>query len=297
MVTGLADLLLDVTRRIDEPVDRAALERTLASALARARSASPGVDVGDEAFVRYLGERLPRGGALEDDVAAVALEDLFLACGCAHGSAAAIALVEARCLDKAKAALARLRGQDAVADDALQQMRQALFVGTERRPPRIVEYRGQSALARWIRTVAMRAAFDMLAPAKEIAVDGARLDELRLPSGGQELELIKRQYGAAFKAALAEAVGALPVQTRAELRAYYIEGRGLEEMAREQGVAASTISRRLAKARETLWTATRRTLVKELAIDDGEIDSILRLLATRLELSRSALAPPTGEDE
>jgi hypothetical protein len=60
-------------------------------------------------------------------------------------------------------------------------------------------------------------------------------------------------------------------------------------MAREHGVAPSTISRRLAKSREALFVETRRALMERLGVAEEELDSILRLLESRLDLSRGAL--------
>jgi RNA polymerase sigma-70 factor (ECF subfamily) len=101
---------------------------------------------------------------------------------------------------------------------------------------------------------------------------------------------MKRRYGASFKQALADALARLPDETRRELRRYYVEGLGLEQIAALEGVAASTVSRRLEKARRTLHDETRRALAASLRIPDGEVDSILRVLDSRLELSRGALA-------
>jgi RNA polymerase sigma-70 factor, ECF subfamily len=286
--TPLADRVWERAKRVDsdpDRIDREALEHALVSALGRARSASPGIDVSDEAFATHLAERLSPGRPVIDALSDLRVEDLYLACACANGSEAAVALVEKRCLDKAKAALSRL----APGDDALQHVRQVLFVGTGVRGPRIAEYGGRGDLAKWIRTIAMRVAFDMLAPKPEVALEAEKMEDFGLPIASHDLELMKRQYGAAFKTALADAVRALPAETRVALRAYYLEGRGLEEMAADEGVAASTISRRLSKARETLWLSTRQALLTRLAVSEPDLDSILRLLQTRLELSRSAL--------
>jgi RNA polymerase sigma-70 factor (ECF subfamily) len=61
------------------------LEERLARALDRARAAWPGVAVDDATFVRYLAERVP-----PDRLDAVFAEDLYLACACAAGDAAAM---------------------------------------------------------------------------------------------------------------------------------------------------------------------------------------------------------------
>jgi RNA polymerase sigma-70 factor, ECF subfamily len=299
---GLADLLL--ARRPDlaaaTAAENAALDPLLEDIVDRSRRANAGIDVEAGAFVAYVADRLPRGRDVRDALAELRVEDLYLACACNDGDPAAVARASSEAFAKARAALARLRGQASLSDDVLQHVREVLFVGAggpRGRPPRIASYSGKGDLARWIRTVAMRVAMDKLAPSKEIATSEEIVADFRLPTDDPQLELMKREYGERFKAALARAVAKLPSETRAELRAYYLDGRGLEEMAAEQGVAPSTISRRLAKARRSLWEETRRSLLATLGVSDGELDSILRLLQTRLELSRGAFTPQQEQEE
>jgi RNA polymerase sigma-70 factor len=264
----------------------AAAQRAIADDFERAVAAAragTGIDAPAERFAAHVARWLrpdedPRGA-----LAQLRIDQLWVACAAGHGDAAAIALVEQRYLTRAADAL---RGMHDVADEALQRVRELLFVGKQGRP-RILDYAGRGELAGWIRTTAMREAFALLSPRREQPA-GDR--ELLLPSADPALELMKQQYGASFKGALAGALAALPAETRDVLRRYYIDGLGLEQIAALDGVAASTISRRLDKARRALETATREALAAALRIGDDEVDSILRLLDSRLELSRSALA-------
>lgn len=278
---GVADILLARHPGVD-----ATLRRTIADDFERAAAAAcaeSGVDVPLERFAAHVARWLRPDDDPRRALAQLRIDQLWIACAAGHGDAAAIALVERHHLDRAVAAL---RGMQGVADEALQRVRELLFVGKQGRP-RILDYGGRGELAGWIRTTAMREAFALLAPAREVPA-GDR--ELLLPSGDPALEWMKQQYGAAFKQALAGAIAALPAETREVLHRYYIEGLGLEQIAAIAGVAASTISRRLDKARRALEAATRSALAAELRIADDEVDSILRLLDSRLELSRSALA-------
>jgi RNA polymerase sigma-70 factor len=127
------------------------------------------------------------------------MEELYVACAAAEGRPAAIALIEARYFDKAKTALARNPGLASVADETLQRVREALFVGTAKRPSKIGEYSGRGDLARWIRTTAMRTAMDLLSPAREIAVSDEAIARFPLPDDDPAIELMKREYGASFK--------------------------------------------------------------------------------------------------
>jgi len=180
-----------------------------------------------------------------------------------------------------------------VADEALQRVREILFVATETRAPRISDYAGRGDLSGWIRTIAQREAFALVAPAREIA--GRELGGYALPNDDPAVEMMKRQYGAAFKRALADALAELPDATRVTLRRYYIDGLGLERIAALDGVAASTVMRRLDKARKLLHDATRARLAGALRVGEDEVDSIVKMLDSRLELSRSAIAPASED--
>lgn len=258
------------------------VQEDLLRVIAAAEADAPGVRLDPDAFARHVA-RFTRPG---ETAATLRLDQLWLACAAAHGDTRAIALIEARHFDRARAAV---RGMgDAVADDALQRVRELLFVGTTARGPRIADYAGRGDLAGWIRTTALREAFQLVAPAREVPV--REMAGYALPDADPGVELMKQQYGARFKQALGAALAALPAQTRSELRRYYFEGQGLEQIAAADGVAASTISRRLEKARKALYDETRRALATELGVADDEVDSILRLLDSRLDVSRGAVA-------
>ena len=272
--------------------DPAALEQALDQALGRAEAAFPDVKLEREAFVAHLARWLPPDRPARAGLDALQIEELYVACAAAAGRPAAIAAIEARYFDKAKAALARNPGTASVADEALQRVRESLFVGTARRPPKIGEYSGRGDLARWIRTTAMRTAMDLLSPAREIAVSDEAISRFPLPDDDPAIELMKREYGASFKQALHDALAELPRETRHEIRLYYIDGLGVEQIGAMYGIAASTVSRRLEKARRLLRDKTRAALARHLRVGDDELDSILRMIATRLDVSRSAIAGP-----
>jgi RNA polymerase sigma-70 factor (ECF subfamily) len=282
---AVAEILLSRHPGVEEAVRRA-IEEDFDQAVAAARADAPGVEVPPERFAAHVARWLRTDEDPRRALAQLRVDHLWIACAAAAGDAAAIALVEARHLDRA---IAALRSMQDVADEALQRVRELLFVAKGERPPRIADYAGRGDLAGWIRTTAMREAFALLAPSREQPVGDRELAGFAI-DGDPAVEIMKRQYGATFKQALADALAALPDATRVELRRYYIEGLGLEQIAAIEGVAASTVSRRLEKARRALHDETRKTLASQLRVDNDEVDSILRLLESRLEVSRSAIA-------
>src|SRR5437764_756953 len=81
-----------------------------------------------------------------------------------------------------------------------------------------------------------------------------------------------------YRVALKDAVTGLPSQTRLALQQYYFDGLGVEELGALYRVAPSTISRRLAKAREELAERTRDVLSQRLGLSSSEVQSVLRLI-------------------
>jgi len=253
--------------------------------MAAAEAAAPGIRVAPERFAAHVA----RHASADRPLAMLRLDHLWLACAAADGSAAAIERIVANEFERAATAVRALGGPAGLADEALQRVRTLLFVGSGARTPKIADYAGRGDLAGWIRTIALREAYALLAPPREVPTADHRLGGYALPAGDPGVELMKEQYGERFKQALADALAALPDATRGELRRYYLEGLGLEQIAALEGVAASTISRRLDKARRALHETTRRLLAERLRVDDAELDSILRMLDSRLDLSRSAV--------
>src|SRR5258708_5292295 len=116
-----------------------------------ARAAWPGVHVDRDTFSA-------RASAVADP-ASLAIDDLYLALACADGDTAGIAAFESERFPEVKRALARLRLDDATADDIAQRVRTKVLVG-DGSPARIQAYTGRGGLAGWLRAVAVHEALD-----------------------------------------------------------------------------------------------------------------------------------------
>ena len=120
--------------------------------LADGRAAWPTVAVPEPAFAARIAALVASGEVAVDGLRGA---DLYLACGCAGGDAAAVAGFEAL-LAPLRAQLARAGHDPAVVDDALQLVRYRLLVATPERAAKIDTYRGQGSLAGWLRVVVLR---------------------------------------------------------------------------------------------------------------------------------------------
>jgi RNA polymerase sigma-70 factor (ECF subfamily) len=219
-------------------------------------------------------------------------DDLKLAKAAAANDPKAIAALDAGWLTKLKPAIAHL-GDDAFCEEVLQRLRVSLLTSAPGRPAKIADYSGRGELLRWLRASAVRTALNLRTEGKASREDpvGDELAELPFTSSDPQLEAMRKQYGEKFRSALRHAVKSLPAEARVELKQYYFEGLGVEELGGLYQVAPSTISRRLAKSRELLAERTRDALREQLGISGTEVESILRLIIGQLELTRSAFEP------
>jgi len=263
------------------PADPDALERRLAALLAEARAAWPALRVDDAALLQHLGAALgPRGAGGLDTLHAA---DVYLACACARGEPKAIEALERDWVLPLGPAIQRLAGQGLSAEDALQLLRARLLVPRDGKPPRIAQYGGRGALRAWLKTAALRIA---LAPRPaETAIGERELSRLAAPGRDPELDYIHARYRDAFRAAFRRALEQLGKRQRSLLRFQVIDGLGLDQIGDVYKVHRSTVARWLAEARAQLLADTRAALAEQLTLGDSELDGMIDLFASKLEVS------------
>jgi RNA polymerase sigma-70 factor (ECF subfamily) len=213
--------------------------------------------------------------------------DLALARACAAGDPTALQRFEREHLAQVGAFVAHIdRGRDFV-DELCQHLRDKLFVASASGPGKIAAYRGRGPLGGWLRVVAVRAALDL-----KRAQDAPPGDaEIPLDAAGSdpELDLIKAHYRRELADAFSATLRALPPEERTVLRLHALEGCTIDELAALYGVHRATAARWIDGARERLLEETRRLLGERLRLPAGEVDSVLGLLRSRVELSLQPL--------
>ncbi len=198
----------------------------------------------------------------------------------------AIALFRERHDADVDAALHRLGLTSAAADDVRAAVLSKLFVaGSEK----IRSYTGRGALGAWVRAVTVRQAISM----------GRRRSPLDLAAGEVPMEVraladperdyLQARYGAQLRRALHEAVAQLPAEDRNLLRFRFVDELTLDELARVFDVHRATVARRLAKARQQVRQIALTQLRGQLRVDGPEMDSLVRLVRSQLDLSLSGL--------
>jgi RNA polymerase sigma-70 factor (ECF subfamily) len=219
-------------------------------------------------------------------VSGLHLGDLYLACACARKDPAAIAAFDREFIAPLAAIVTRGGAPAHVAAEVTQILRERLLVGDGQRPPRIVDYSGRGSLAGWLRIAAVREASKVHRHERLHA--GLRPDEPPPPATPEE-SAIRARYGEAFNAAFRDAFKALPAEDRLILRLHFAEGLNLDGLAVALGFSRATAGRRIVTARTHLREETLRLLGERLEASPEELDSVLKALRSRLEITFGAL--------
>jgi RNA polymerase sigma-70 factor, ECF subfamily len=275
--------LFDAHRSAPAGAAGPAMEAALIRRIEDARNAFPSVELDPEIFVRYLAERIPSD--TEDPAAALEgmqTTDLFLACACAEGSPTALAALDQLVQQCVTEGVRRLDSSHAFAADVAQALRERLLVGPS---PKIRSYSGSGPLGHWLRASAFRAAVDLLrAAGKEEVVAGVATEASAL-GDDPELDYLKRHYRKHFKAAFEDALEALEPRERTVLRLQVIEGLSTDQIGGVYRVHRVTVNRWATAARAKLLAETRKSLGTRLGLSSGELDSLMNLVDSRLDVS------------
>lgn len=261
------------------------LEAALGGVVERARAAPRGVAIDDAAFVGHLGAVLATGAVDEATLAALEVDDLVLAFGCGAGDPGAVAEFEQRYADDLRAILSRFGEGRELTDEVHQRMRQRLFVAEPGERPGIWRYTGKGALLAFVRVTAVRIALDVLRArgARRETTDEELAD---LPAAGNpELQYLKLLYRREFKTAFEAAFARLPARARTLIRCEVIDRLSIDKLAAIYDIHRSTAARQLNQARRALVESTRDELARRLNLDPGELDSVMRLIESDVDLS------------
>jgi RNA polymerase sigma-70 factor, ECF subfamily len=277
-----------------EPVrsrlDAAALAPQLAAAVAEGAAAWPRLRVEPARFAAHLAGCVSERADAARPLAALHVRDLYLACACAGGAPRAAETLEAECFAVVEPALARLSLDAAAIEEARQILRKQLLVAEPGRPPLIASYGGRGPLAAWVRVVALRIALKLQQRGRrELPVEERVLEAMPLQESDAELGYIKELYRGEFQAAFAEALRALPPREQNLLLHHYLDGLTTRELAALHRVNQSTAARWLEQARQQVLEATREGLERRLGAESAEVESIMRLVHSRLEVTLRGL--------
>jgi RNA polymerase sigma-70 factor (ECF subfamily) len=251
--------------------------------LAAGRAAWPGISVSPEIFATWVAERAP----------CAHVTDVYLACACAQGDAAALAAFERAFAEGVDAGLARLGATAAERDDVRAELAGKLFVGDA---PAILDYRGEGELGRWLRAVAVRTWLNLRRRhgKERLAGDERLFDEIASPGDDPEIAHFKRRYRRELAECFADALTKLPDRDRALLRYHAVDGLTIDDIGAIYRVHRSTAFRWLEAARDRLSARTNALLERRLGLSGAQLASVLRLVRSQVDVSvrRLLAAPP-----
>lgn len=251
-----------------------------------ARQAWPDLRVDPVAFLEHVGSKLAEASSLVEAAEALVVDDLYLAFACSQGEPAAPAPFQEHLQSEVRAAMAKIGVARDREEDIRQQLWEKLLVSAGGRR-RVLDFSGRGRLRHWVRVAAVRLIIDELRsspPGREVLTADELLG-VASPESDPEIQLLKVQYGAEFRAAFQTAISALRPEDRNVLRSYYGGGLTVDEIAAAFGIHRATAARRVARARSALLAATRRELGERLRLSTAALKSVMRLIQSQLHAS------------
>lgn len=243
----------------------------------------PGIRVSEDEFARHVASVVPEGA--DELPAGLHTDDLFLACGCAKGDPRALEHFSGGVLSILPIVVARMSAPPTFLEELTQDMRELLLVGRRDAPARIGAYRGTGTLVAWVRISATRAAIRKLKrDGRAPATSDAEVRAIA-PTLGPELEYLRERYRPVIETALRHALEALSTRDREVLRAHFVGGLTIDDLGARYGVHRATAARWVVLARERILAATRDAARERLGSTDADVESLMRLVASQLEMS------------
>ncbi len=261
------------------------LDGHLRDAFDRASERWPAIELEPTVFAAWVGARSGTDSAGAGAFASLCTDDLYLACACVHGNAVAIAHLHGECFGDVDAALRAFGLESTAIEDIRQQVIDEIVVARPERGSGLSRYGGVGVLRKWFRTIAVRMAAREARGTARIDDDDALRDAVALSEPDPDLEVMRSHYREAFGRAFAAALAALSTRERNLLRQSFIDGLGIDALANLYGIHRSTAARWVASARQALGDGTIAHLVAEVGGSPAEMQSLLRVVHSQLDVS------------
>jgi RNA polymerase sigma-70 factor, ECF subfamily len=276
------------------PGAKAEVVALLRERLAAARQSRPEVRIDREAFLAYLGERIPAGNIAAKTLALLRVEDLYLAWACVRGDEAALRAFDREHVEGVGRALSRIGYSDAFADEVQQRLRHRLVLSEKGKTLRIAQYSGRGPLRSWVRSSAVRLAASLQRQQEGVPSEvDADLENAEAVGADPELALMRRRYQGEFQEALRTAVKSLTTRERTILRLHHVKGLGVDRIGGIYRVHRATVARWIEAARAKLVQSTRENLSNRLQLDDLGLNSLMRVVHSQLDLTLSSILEDT----
>ncbi|MEO8704778.1 MAG: hypothetical protein ABI867_32275 [Kofleriaceae bacterium] len=212
--------------------------------------------------------------------------DVYLAIACGDGDEAAIAACVALIAKEVAVAASKTSATPTQAADVAANLRRVLFVDEPPRPAAVREFSGRGDLKSYVRVMAIRDLIRAVAAGRrEIPTETEALLEQIVPIHDPELSFLRAQYTDVVDAAVRAAIASLDDRGRALLRYQLVERWNVDQVGRAYNVHRATAARWIAAVRSELGDKIRVELAARLKIPIGEVDSIVKLVRSRVDVS------------
>ena len=253
-------------------------DQPLLKAFRAGASTWPAVTLSADRFVQRL-----RALRVEENDLGRHGADLFLASACAEGDGQALQILEREHIAKVDLFVARTGLPPQLYDEVRQKVRVKLLVGAT---PSIGKYRGQGALAGWVRVIAVHAAVDVaVANSVPERSDDLMSDQLMSGDAGPEVQAARSLYGERLRAAVVDSLAALSAREKTLLRLHVLDGLSIDAMGAIYRVHRATIARWLVGIRTSVFDSLRQRFALQLGGSPSDVRSLIELLREDIQVS------------
>lgn len=262
----------------------------LAERLTTARVAWPGVTIAADEFARDLARRLGNDASPES-LSACRTSDVYLACAAVAGDPVATREIVELLAREVQFAARETRATADQCAEVRGELHRLLFTAEPKRVAAAASYAGRSTLSTFLKVMATRELVRAVQRGRrEVPREDDQLFALITPGSDPELAILRARYHDGVEGAIRAALGKLEGRSRAVLRYQLVDGWSIDRVGELYGVHRATAARWVATARDELGVLIRTEVREKLGITAGEVDSIIRLVQTRLDISLGALA-------
>lgn len=221
------------------------------------------------------------------------VDEIALAQAISNGDPVALRTFETRYLAPVRSTLRAMSINDADIADIEQVVRLKLLVG-DGQDARLVGYAGQGKLGGLVRVAAVREALSLLRRRK-ITSSEDWLDELSSPDDDPALVQLKTRHRVAFKEAFEEAVRRLSPREHTLLRLHLVRHQSIDQVGSIYGIHRATAARWIDAAKRSLRTLTNAVLAERFDLRGPELERVVELIESRIELSIDRLLATAAE--
>ena len=277
--------------------ERQLTEALLVERVHAARAAWPDFAVTPAELARELARRL---GALATphSLRSRHVTDLYLAIACCQDRSkhAAIRAFETTVLHHAVTVSVRRTGANQTqASDVTDRLRMLLWVDDPPRQAACKNYYGETKLKHYVAIIATRELVRLIKRAhKHDQLPTTVFASLSSSTIVPELRILRDRYRGDIEACFREAFAELDGQARALLQYKFMRQWPIARIAKAFDVSAATVHRWLERASKELGDQLRTKIAARLQIPKSEVDSLVRLMQSSIEIPDPADAKPVS---